>query len=97
MLTAEIGKWEACGLSIISTIYPSHSAALLIEFVAVDNRFDVSTRAGKINLFKKLAFRYFGKAVSAAPPLGTTGAGVIFRQSERSWIGLMAPVLHGPM
>src|SRR5258708_35313983 len=75
----------------------SHPPAALIEFVAVDNRLDVSARCGEIDLLKKLAFRYLGNAVSTAPAPGTSGAGVVFRQSERSWIGLMVPVFHGPM
>src|SRR5580765_2359094 len=80
-----------------SSFCPSHPAATLIEFVAVDNRLDVSTRCGEIDLLKELAFRYLGNAVSTAPTLGTTGAGVVLSQSERSWIGLMAPVSHGAM
>jgi hypothetical protein len=80
-----------------SSFCPSHPAATLIEFVAVDDRLDVSTRCGKIDLLKKLAFRYLGNGVSTAPALGTTGAGVVLRQSEWSWIGLMVPVRHGAM
>src|ERR1700758_2466247 len=75
----------------------SHPPAALIESVAVDNRLDVSTRCREIDLLKKLAFRYLGNAVSTAPPLGTTGAGVVLRQSERNWIGLMVPVCQGAM
>jgi hypothetical protein len=31
------------------------------------------------------------------PTPGTSGAGVVFRQRERSWIGLMVPMFHGSM
>src|SRR6188768_3121113 len=75
----------------------SHASAALIEFVAVDNRFDVSTRCGEIGLLQKLPFRYFSNAVSTGPTSGTSGAGVVFRQGERSWIGLMVPMFHGAM
>src|SRR3954470_24689747 len=75
----------------------SHSPAALIEFVALDNRFDVSTRCGEIDLLQKLPFRYLSNAVSTGPTSGTRGAGVVFRQGERSWIALMVPMFHGSM
>src|SRR5262245_6773084 len=82
--------FSTCSLS-------SHPPAALIEFVAVDYRFDVSTRCGEIDLLKKLVFGYLGEAISAAPTLGAAGAGVVLRQSERNWIRLMGPVFHGTM
>src|SRR5882757_6701862 len=80
-----------------SSFCPSHPPAALIKFVAVDNRLDVSARCGEIDLLKELAFRYLGNAVSTAPPASTSCAGVVFRQGERSWIGLMIPVFHCSM
>src|SRR6476469_5927950 len=75
----------------------SHPTTLLIESVTIDNRLDVSTRCGEIDLLKKLAFRYLGNAFAAAPTLSAAGTGVVLRQSKRCWVGLMAPAFHGTM
>jgi hypothetical protein len=47
--------YSADSLPAVPRYFSSHSPAALIEFVAVDNRFDVSTRCGEIDLLKKLA------------------------------------------
>src|SRR5262245_2796993 len=75
----------------------SHPPAALIELVAVDNRLDISTRCGEIDLLKKLLFRYLGKPFSTTPTLGAAGASVVLRQSKSSWIGLMVPMFHSAM
>src|SRR6476469_6377861 len=97
ILTAQVEKRDAPGSHNFARCFSSHPPSALIEFVAVDNRLDVSARCGEIDLLQKLPFRYLGFAVSTAPAARTSGTGVVFRQSKRSWVGLMIPVFHGAM
>src|SRR5438046_10411494 len=69
----------------------SHSAPPLVEFVAVDNRLDVFSGRGKIDVLDELFHWYISGAISA-PPLDATGAGIVLCQCEWERVGLMFPV-----
>src|SRR5438874_7570160 len=75
---------------------PSHPPTLPIKLVASKDSFHVLAGAGKIDVRAKSPFSNGGSDIIISPALGATGAGVIFREGERSRRVLVLPMLESP-
>jgi hypothetical protein len=66
----------------------SHPPTALVEFVAVDNRLDVSTSSGEMVFLKKLTFWCLGDVIATASTVDTTGAGIALDESKKERISV---------
>ena len=75
----------------------SHAAAPFVKLVALDDGIDVFAGSGEIDISEERLCRHSGGAISAAPSLRATGAGIVFGKSEGHWIRLRFPVFERAM
>src|SRR5437588_12394395 len=73
-----------------------HPAAVLVEFVAGDDRIDVLARPRKIDVRLESVWGDRLGIFAAGPALRAARAGVVFRERKRNWVGLVLPMLDRP-